>query len=247
MVILFFCFQALLAQSFEKALVDQASSYPSFFVSGIKKSLTNRSNQVILGGAGITVLLLHQFDKEVKTYSQDYGLMPDQLSHLLDLYGGGLAYPITMVGVGMESSFNGEGWEERIRKLKYVMTSVGVTATLTEIIKISVGRERPNGKNKKAFPSGHTSGSFVIASVLDELYGRNIGLPAFFMAGLVGAQRIHDNKHWLTDVIAGAALGTVIGHGFGKIYRNEVKNSLLSIVPARAGGDFYIRIVFSLN
>lgn len=209
--------------------------------------LSNRANQIILSGAGVTVLLLHQFDEKVQTYSQKKGLLSEDLSHILDFYGGGVAYPLTLVGTGAISCLQGDSWEEGIRKSKYIVTSLGITATITEIFKISVGRKRPNGANRKSFPSGHTSGSFAIASVLDQLYGQKIGVSAYIVAGFVGVQRIHDNKHWLTDVIAGAALGTVIGRGFGMIYRNEVKTSSLSIVPARAGGDFYIRILFSLN
>lgn len=235
---LFLCLECVLAQG---------STYPEFFVDGIKEVVTNRTHQIILSGAGIAVYLLHPYDQDIKDYSQKNGLLNEDFSHLLDLYGGGVVYPSTLVGVGVVSTLQGDTWEEGIRKYKYIITSLGLTATLTSAIKILTGRERPNGKGRRSFPSGHTSGSFAIASVLDELYGAYIGLPAYIIAGLVGVQRIHDNKHWLTDVIAGAALGTTIGRGFGAAYRREVNGSPLSIVPSRAGGDFYIRFVFLIN
>jgi len=53
------------------------------------------------------------------------------------------------------------------------------------------------------------------------LYGKNIGIPAFLMASVTGLQRIHKNKHWLSDVLAGALLGTLVGNGFGKLKKDE--------------------------
>jgi hypothetical protein len=81
----------------------------------------------------------------------------------------------------------------------------------TELIKVAVGRERPNGQDNKSFPSGHTSNSFALAAVAERHYGWKLGVPAYLVAGLVGASRLEQDKHYLSDVVAGAALGYIVG------------------------------------
>ena len=224
----------------------QGPTYPTYLVSGVRHTLADRTNQIILGTAGVSVLLLHTYDRSVQEYSQSHDLLSDNLSHLLDLYGGGAVYPLVMVGTGVSAYLQGNSWEEGFQKLKYVVTSMALTATLTEVLKRGTGRERPND-GARSFPSGHTSGSFVVAAILDELYGHKIGIPAYVVAGMVGLQRIHDNKHWLTDVIAGAALGTTIGRGYGSAYRKEAEESHVSIVQTRDMNELRLTIVISLD
>jgi membrane-associated phospholipid phosphatase len=86
------------------------------------------------------------------------------------------------------------------------------------VLKELIGRERPNGNENQSMPSGHTSHSFTVAAIAHELYGNTVGTVAYLMAGLVAASRINDNKHYLSDVIVGAGLGTIIGRGFAKTY-----------------------------
>jgi membrane-associated phospholipid phosphatase len=69
----------------------------------------------------------------------------------------------------------------------------------------------PNGE-WGTFPSGHTSSSFVVASVLHEAYGHVVGVPLYGLATLVGIERLDDREHYFSDVVMGAVLGTVIGH-----------------------------------
>ena len=100
----------------------------------------------------------------------------------------------------------------RFRAMTYDMLDAAiVTFAYTEVLKLAVGRERPNGQDNKSFPSGHTSNAFAMASVAQGHYGWKLGVPAYLLAGLMGASRIHEDKHWLSDVVAGAALGWVVG------------------------------------
>ncbi|MBI5762310.1 MAG: phosphatase PAP2 family protein [Planctomycetes bacterium] len=69
----------------------------------------------------------------------------------------------------------------------------------------------PNGE-WGTFPSGHTSSSFVFASVMHEAYGHLVGIPLYGLATLAGIERIDDGEHYLSDVVMGAVLGTVVGH-----------------------------------
>lgn len=69
----------------------------------------------------------------------------------------------------------------------------------------------PNGE-RGTFPSGHTSSSFVVASVLHEAYGHAVGIPLYGLAALVAHERLEDGEHYLSDVVMGAVLGTLVGH-----------------------------------
>jgi len=100
----------------------------------------------------------------------------------------------------------------RFRAMTYDMLDAAiVNFAYSEVIKVTVGRERPNGQDNKSFPSGHTSNAFALAAVAQEHYGWKIGVPSYLLAGLMGASRVNQDKHWLSDVVAGAAVGTIVG------------------------------------
>ena len=89
---------------------------------------------------------------------------------------------------------------------------------LTMIFKESARRSRPEGTGF-SFPSGHTTVTFASATVLQRHFGWKIGLPAYAVASYVAASRVEMQRHYLSDVAFGAALGIVagrtvpIGHG----------------------------------
>lgn len=65
------------------------------------------------------------------------------------------------------------------------------------------------GRHHASMPSSHTSTAFAFATSVATIYKRHKWVPplAYGTATLVGLSRIHDNKHWATDVLAGAAVG----------------------------------------
>lgn len=85
--------------------------------------------------------------------------------------------------------------------------SLGVTWTVTEVLKRTTDVERPNERDDRAFPSGHASLSFSAAGYLHARYGWEWGLPAGLVAGLVGLARVEAGEHRWTEVVAGAAIG----------------------------------------
>ena len=102
---------------------------------------------------------------------------------------------------------------QRFRAMTYDMLDAAlVNAAYTEVFKRTVRRERPDGLDNKSFPSGHTSNAFTLATVAERHYGWKVGLPAYAVAALVGASRLQQNRHYLSDVVAGATLGYVVGH-----------------------------------
>jgi hypothetical protein len=77
------------------------------------------------------------------------------------------------------------------------------------ILKKSVNETRPDG-TALSFPSGHTAEAFAGATMVSMEYGKKykwVPYAAFGTASVVGAMRIANNKHYLSDVLFGAGLG----------------------------------------
>lgn len=106
----------------------------------------------------------------------------------------------------------------------------------TEVLKYSARRRRPDGADLASFPSGHTSESFAVASVLGSQYGWRAGVPAYLAAAFVGYTRIQNDKHWLSDVVAGAGLGILSGRAVWRAHRKAGRVALAPwLAPGQAG------------
>src|SRR6185312_12648212 len=112
--------------------------------------------------------------------------------------------------------------------------SIGAAGLTAFVIKGFAGRGRPfvsgdtNPHNYKfgrgfhnddytSFPSGHVTTAFATASAVSQEIGylwphaSHLWTPVLFTsASLVGAARIYEDKHWASDVVAGAAVGTLV-------------------------------------
>jgi membrane-associated phospholipid phosphatase len=85
-----------------------------------------------------------------------------------------------------------------------------VAGALTEGLKITVRRRRPDG-NTLSFPSGHTSATFATAAVLQRELGWKVGSVSYGFATYVAMSRLSENKHYASDVAFGAAIGLLAG------------------------------------
>ncbi len=87
----------------------------------------------------------------------------------------------------------------------YLIMSVSVTA-----IKRVAGIRRPDVAVFNSFPSGHAATAFMGAEFLRMEYKDTnpwIGFAGYSMAILTGVLRIYNDRHWTTDVLAGAGIG----------------------------------------
>lgn len=85
-----------------------------------------------------------------------------------------------------------------------------VAQALTQGLKLAARRTRPDGSSY-SFPSGHAAGTFASATVLQRRFGWKIGVPAYAVAAYVAANRMTDNRHFLSDLVFGAAIGVAAG------------------------------------
>jgi membrane-associated phospholipid phosphatase len=86
-----------------------------------------------------------------------------------------------------------------------------VNTAYSVVLKEAVGRQRPNGADSLSFPSGHASNAFALAAVAERHWGWKVGIPAYGLAGAVALSRLQMNAHYLSDVMAGATLGYIVG------------------------------------
>lgn len=89
--------------------------------------------------------------------------------------------------------------------------SIGAAALIATGLKEAFPERRPDGSDRKSFPSGHASISFAAAATLENRYGWKVGLPATIVATFVGLARVQARKHHWYDVAAGAAIGETSG------------------------------------
>jgi membrane-associated phospholipid phosphatase len=72
--------------------------------------------------------------------------------------------------------------------------------------------QRPDGSDYQSFPSGHTAEAFASAEFMRQEY-KDVspwyGVAGYAMATATGMLRMYNNKHWMSDVVAGAGVGIV--------------------------------------
>jgi membrane-associated phospholipid phosphatase len=105
---------------------------------------------------------------------------------------------------------------------------------ITDVTKVIVQRQRPNGANY-SFPSGHTTSAFASAAVLQRHFGYKVGVPAYLLGGYVAASRMADNRHFPSDLLVGAAVGIVSGRAV-TVGRGSAKFAVTPLVAPGGGG-----------
>jgi membrane-associated phospholipid phosphatase len=113
-----------------------------------------------------------------------------------------------------------------------------VNIVVTYAIKEAVRRERPDGSGPTSFPSGHASTIFATASVLAVHFGWKWELPTYAIGAYVAASRLHENVHYASDVVFGAAVGYIVGHTVTRHGRSN-----FAVAPVRVPGGFAVLFV----
>ena len=143
------------------------------------------------------------FDRDILTLRNT--VIPDFRHHYDDY----TQYAPAALMVGMKAC----GYKGRSswgRMLVSDAFSVASMAALVNGIKYTVSRVRPDQSASNSFPSGHTATAFMTATMLHMEYeGRSpwLSIGGYTLAALTGVSRVLNNRHWVTDVAAGAAIG----------------------------------------
>ena len=206
--------------------------------SDIKVTLTapvrwDRKDWLIFGGVTAGVGLALVFDEDIRSRVQrNRNSTVDSVFNALEPFGQEYS-----AGVLLAFYVGGEFLHDRRAKsvaLDGISASIIASGLIVQPLKYVIGRSRPN-KNQGAydfhpfngsasFPSGHATQAFAVATVISEHYDSLwITLSAYGLASTVGYARLNNDAHWTSDVLAGAAIGTFVGHvvvHFNQHHRN---------------------------
>jgi hypothetical protein len=200
------------------------------------------STWVILGIGGALAASLHPLDDDVNSHLASSGAA-DKIWKPGHIIGGPVMYiappAVYLYGRYILPMFNDDTattnkWSHM--GLDLVRAEL-LEEGLVQAIKVSVNRTRPNGQ-KYSFPSGHAAATFAFASVIERHLGARLALPTILIATYVGTSRLHDNVHFLSDVVFGAALGTAAG--WTVVGRHGRTNYSLMPTPVPGGMAFMV-------
>lgn len=138
---------------------------------------------------------------------------------------------IYSIGFGLDYFFydNDESKQRAIGMAKATLYS----GLVTDVLKPIIHEQRPNGGGHNSFPSGHTTTAFAFASFVASEHPWYVGASAYAMAAFVGFCRMHDNHHYLHDVLAGATIGMSYGIAHAQnLHKDDNKNSAFFLAPA---------------
>lgn len=119
-------------------------------------------------------------------------------------------YGLSLLGVEAKHNY--------VDRTLELATSYLALGAIVNGIKYTVREPRPDGSANNSFPSGHTATTFMGAELVRIEYGEEhpwIAFGAYTIATAVGALRVYNERHWFTDVFAGAGVGMLsarIGH-----------------------------------
>ena len=173
------------------------------------------STWVILGVGAASALLAHPADDEANAHiassttvkrlfapGQWIGSAYVQVGTAAGLYFGG-RYLLPHV--------QGEPRTNKMSHLGYDLIRAQIlTQAFVHTIKYAVRRDRPTGECC-SFPSGHAAAAFASASVIERHLGYRAAWPTLLAASYVAVSRLHDNRHFLSDVIFGSSIGMATG------------------------------------
>ncbi|KAF2083003.1 phosphatase PAP2 family protein [Flavobacterium sharifuzzamanii] len=148
------------------------------------------------------------------------------------------------------NAFGVEGKNNMRDRSVIFATSYIIMATTVLSLKSIVHEERPDGSSNNSFPSGHTATAFAGAEFLYQEYkDKSIwyGIAGYAVATGTGLFRIYNNRHWLTDVAAGAGIGilsTKIAYWINpyitkKLFKSSAENKSTSMIMPFYNGQQY--------
>jgi hypothetical protein len=200
-----------------------------------------KSTYVILAIGGAAAGLAHPIDDDFNSHIQGSGAV-EKLFKPGKYLGYGWVQAGAAVGtyvIGRSMPKNPDGTPNKVAHIGFDLLRANIlTQALTYGVKHAVRRDRPTGECC-SFPSGHASVTFAAASVLERHFGYRSAWPTFLIAGYVAASRLHDDRHFVSDVLFGSALG--IASGWTVVGRHG--RSEYALLPVAKRGGVMIALV----
>ncbi len=223
---------------------------------------------VIVGAAATTWLTLELFQSEIAPAScrwcqpnaLDSGARDalrwrsrDAAHQLSSVTAYGLA-PLTVLGLSAWGAGHGGGGRRILVDTLIVSEAVALAAVLGQVVKLAAARRRPfvtsgmpaaDPDRNLSFYSGHTAFAFSVAAAAATVAMQRgyrtapwVALAGAVLATFTGYLRIAADRHYLTDVLAGAVVGTGAGIGIPLLLHpvsDRMRSRRVWLVPTPGG------------
>jgi membrane-associated phospholipid phosphatase len=206
----------------------------------------------VLGGAFIAgTFAVRPLDKSAATYLQGEGYQNNRYLQTTATIVRNIALPGSFI-IGASMYTTGRvSHDAQVAELGLRGTeALVIGATVGSLLKDTFGRARPfvdtagpnpddfqllrgfdAGGNYRSFPSGHTVAAFAAAATVTAETSRwwphrmyLVGAAMYGGAAMVGVSRMYNNRHWASDVMLGAAIGTFAGTKVVRYHRTHPGN-----------------------
>lgn len=190
----------------------------------------------LLGAFAAGTVALFPFDQRIMTSVRDSArlssLRAQKGARVFGFLG---SYGTFIVGGALYATGRLADEPRLVRLATHGGTAMAASLVATGVLKTTLGRARPSvsadtnprdfslfrgwtADAYQAFPSGHSALAFAAAAAaVAEIHGWNrdatwLTAPLLYGgATLVGLSRMYEDRHWPTDILAGAAIGTFAG------------------------------------
>jgi len=112
-----------------------------------------------------------------------------------------------------------------------LIESLAMSEAITQSLKYTVRRERPDGSSKNSFPSGHAADTFAFATALERHLNWKYSVAAYIFSSYVAISRLPANRHWLSDAVFGSAVGIIAGRTVTSHESERPYPVALTIIP----------------
>jgi membrane-associated phospholipid phosphatase len=191
------------------------------------------------GGVVAAVGLAYQYDNKVRAHYANDG--EPNYHEVIDSMPAAAVFGGTWFAAKLAHN------EEARNEVAAMRRAIVIETISVEVLKVAFRRERPGpgvsrdgwGEGGLSFPSGHTAAAFAVGTVLAEsgndrqrwwrrIIGYGIGVGT-------GYQRIHHDAHWLSDTVAGAAVGIWAANFVMKRRESAALRGQVSLTPLDGG------------
>lgn len=232
-----------------------------------RKTLFTWRDGALAGGFTALTIAMFPLDKSFATRLQDSTTQANKFFKHASRGVEYIADPGSIViGVGLYGVGRVAHWKEVADLGLHGMEAIALSGAITDLTKILAGRARPYVSNDtsshdfrfgrgwgngayQSFPSGHSTAAFAAASLVTSEsrrwwpHGVWLVAPAMYGgASLVALSRMYNNKHWASDVVLGAAIGTFSGLKVERYNHSHPNNFIdrnllhVSVAPDPYGG-----------
>lgn len=226
----------------------------------VQKAATNAflDYQTLIPAAGALIFTIDDWDERASDWAidhtpvfgsvEDAGDASDNLRDILmvEAFATGFLTPS-----GEEP---GDWMVAKAKGFAVELAAAGATGGVTSLLKDATGRERPNKRNDRSFPSAHASAAFSFATLANRnVDAMNWPKPAkrtlqtvnLLLATGVAWARVEGSEHYPSDVLAGAALGTFLSSFIHDAFLGTPEDDRFQflVCPQKDGGS--VQIAFS--